>query len=118
MRSVMRTGTKICGAVAVIFIAAMVVTLLADWQAGPQGAAYHATTAGELWHKAHAPSLNLTQAITERYISPALWSAVMLPILLAPVWVVALGKAGFFALLAVILHLSGRRRDPTQAKTD
>ncbi len=108
MRSVMGIGTKICAAAAILFIAATVTILLIDWQAGQQGAASHAMTAGELWHRVHAPSLNLTQAITERYISPALWSDVMLPILLAPVWAVALGKAGFFSLLTLILHLCRR----------
>lgn len=117
MHSAMRTGTKICAAAAVIFIAATVAMLLIDWHGTQQGAASHAMTTGELWHRLHTPSLNLTQAITERYISPALWSAVMLPILLAPVWVVALCKAGFFALLALILHrLPARQKRPTGQK--
>ncbi len=39
---------------------------------------------GALWFKVHAPSLNLYQAVVERYISPVLWDKVLAPILLWP----------------------------------
>ena len=39
---------------------------------------------GELWFAAHAPSLNLYQAVVERYISPLLWDNVLAPLLLFP----------------------------------
>lgn len=115
----MQTGMKICGALAVIATAAAIVILLMDWQAA-QGTGFHATSAGELWHRIDAASLNLTQAVTERYVSPALWSGVILPLLLAPAWAVALGKAGFFALIALILHRLSRAREtgqPNQPRT-
>ena len=99
-------------------LTAAIIILFMDWQA-TQGTAFQATRAGELWHQVSPTGLNLTQAIIERYISPALWSAVMLPLLLAPVWVVALGKAGFFALLALILHrLGGTRATKTPDRAE
>lgn len=39
---------------------------------------------GELWFVAHAPSLNLYQAVVERYISPLLWDKVLAPLLFIP----------------------------------
>jgi len=53
---------------------------------------------GTLWHKEAPASLNLTQAVTQRYIHPALWSHVLLPVLLTPAWVV-------FAAIAVLALL-------------
>jgi len=50
---------------------------------------YRASALGERWHQWDAPSLNLLQAIVERYLLPQLWSHVLLPLLLAPAWMIA-----------------------------
>ncbi len=39
---------------------------------------------GELWFRLHAPSLNLYQAVVERYVSTSLWDMVLAPLLLLP----------------------------------
>lgn len=53
---------------------------------------------GTLWHGAAPESLNLTQAVTQRYIHPAAWTNVILPILLMP-------AVGVFIVIAVIALL-------------
>ena len=44
--------------------------------------------AGELWFNLHNGSLNLIQAVTQRYISPALWDPVLVTVLLWPAFLV------------------------------
>jgi hypothetical protein len=57
---------------------------------------------GEVWYDLSAASLNLTQAIIERYIWPPLWGDVVLPLLQMPFWLVCVGLSLFFALLWLI----------------
>ena len=59
---------------------------------------------GELWFRFDAFSLNLVQAVTQRYLHPALWDRVAVPLLLSPVASVAAVTAGIFALLAWLVH--------------
>ena len=37
---------------------------------------------GELWYELHPASLNLYQAVIERYIHPAIWDEILAPLLL------------------------------------
>lgn len=66
--------------------------LLSDLHITGGGLAYRPAALGEVWHNWHAPSLNLLQAIVERYVLPQLWSYALLPLLLAPAWIVAAAK--------------------------
>lgn len=61
---------------------------------------------GNLWHSKAPESLNLTQAVTQRYIHSAVWSHVMLPVLLTP----ALLVFSVIAILALMLWLLLWRR--------
>lgn len=56
---------------------------------------------GRLWFDLHSASLNLTQAIIQRYLDPALFDSVVLPVLLSPAALV-------FAVLSAAFLL-GRR---------
>lgn len=56
------------------------------------------TDLGTLWHGSAPESLNLTQAVTQRYIHPAIWTQVILPLLLMP-------AAGAFIVIAAICAL-------------
>lgn len=58
---------------------------------------------GQLWFEIDNGSLNLIQAITQRYIFPALWDPVIVTILLWPAWLV-------LAIPAIVLLLIFRRR--------
>ncbi len=61
------------------------------------------TPLGQHWFNLHAPSLNLSQAIIERYVAPWLWDPVILSVLEAPTWLV-------FSILGLIFLYLGRRR--------
>jgi len=60
------------------------------------------TDLGTLWHSGAPESLNLTQAITQRYLHPAVWTHVLLPVLLTPALVV-FGVIAVAALLCWVL---------------
>ncbi|MEP3247789.1 MAG: hypothetical protein ABJN40_07305 [Sneathiella sp.] len=45
---------------------------------------------GQLWFEYDSESLNLTQAIVQRYLTPALWDPIIVTILLWPAWVIFL----------------------------
>ena len=61
--------------------------------------------AGELWYALDRNSLNLAQAITQRYLHPALWDPLIQSLLTWPAWSL-LGAPG----VALVVALSGRRR--------
>lgn len=83
-------------------LAAGVLALLGDLHITGGGLDYRPTALGALWHGWHAPSLNLLQAIVERYVWPALWSHALLPILLSPAWIVAGGKGAALIALSYV----------------
>ncbi len=56
--------------------------------------------AGQVWHNIHGGSLNLMQAMVQRYIHPALWDHVIVPVLLWPAGLV-FGIPGLLLLLLV-----------------
>jgi hypothetical protein len=70
---------------------------------------YHVTAAGELWYELDRGSLNLMQAIVQRYVAPVLWDDGIRPLLLLPAWLV-LGVPG--VLLVALCRRRGRRRRP------
>ena len=45
-------------------------------------------TAGELWFTLHDGSLNLLQAVTQRYVLPELWDPIFVTVLLWPAFLV------------------------------
>ena len=54
---------------------------------------YDPLTAGELWYAIHRGSLNLAQAVVQRYVAAWLWDPVIVSVLTLPAWVV-LGVPG------------------------
>ena len=61
--------------------------------------AYRPIAAGELWYRLDVSSLNLVQAITQRYLHPVLWDPVIAGILQWPAWSL-LGAPGAALLIA------------------
>jgi len=55
-------------------------------------------TLGDLWARINGASLNLVQAIVQRYLLPALWDPMLVTVLLLPAWPV-LGGAVALVLL-------------------
>jgi hypothetical protein len=62
---------------------------------------------GQMWFNIDPSSLNLVQAVIERYVWPSLWDPVILTVLRWPAWAVL----GLPALVLLILPIGkGRRR--------
>jgi hypothetical protein len=59
---------------------------------------------GQLWYELDRSSLNLAQAVIQRYVSPFLWDRIVVAVLLCWAWAVLLGLGG------VMLVLGRRRR--------
>lgn len=86
-----------------ILIAAAIALLVTDIIAWINTGALAFAVTGELWFTLHSGSLNLLQAITQRYIFPALWDPIIVTVLLLPASLV-LGVPG------LILSYACRRR--------
>lgn len=69
------------------------------------GASTGFVTGGELWFRIDNDSLNLTQAVIQRYVWPPLWDPGLLTVLL---WPAAPTLAGLGLILVVAFQ--GRRR--------
>ncbi len=104
MRSVVR-GLGWLFALTLLLGAAVSVGL--DALSWSQSGSWPWITVGELWHRLHSSSLQLTQAVVQRYVHPALWDPVILTVLLWPA-VLVLGLSG--AALALLLRPRRRRR--------
>lgn len=57
------------------------------------------TALGQLWYWVHPGSLNLTQAVVERYLHPFLWDPIIINVLLAPAAVLFLAIGILFGML-------------------
>lgn len=66
-----------------------------------------AAALGDVWYGLDPGSLNLLQAVTQRYLSPDLWDGAAVPLLLAPAWIVLLLPG--LVLLALGLFAARRR---------
>jgi hypothetical protein len=53
-----------------------------------QAGGWMPTAAGELWFRLDPFSLNLAQAVVQRYVTPWLWDPAIVTVLLAPAWAV------------------------------
>lgn len=77
--------------------------LVIDLVSGLSGAAMLGfVSLGDLWGRLSAGSLNLVQAIVQRYLFPALWDPVLVTFLLMPAWLVFLAPG-------LLLTLFGRK---------
>ena len=70
--------------------------------------AYDRLAFGELWAKIDIASLNLIQAVIQRYIWPWLWDGLILNVLLMPAWAV-LGVPGAVLAWTFRARRGGRR---------
>jgi len=89
-----------------VLLLAAVAALAYDAAAWYDTGAFAAQAAGELWFRLHHPSLNLAQAVVQRYVDPRLWDPLIVAGLLWPAFAV-LGVPG---LLLAWLCRAGRRR--------
>jgi len=94
-----RSGLRFAG---VLLVALGGLALLSDLHITGGGLDYRPEALGQVWHGWHAPSLNLVQAIVERYVLPQLWRHVLLPLLLIPAWLVAAGGGALLIALTYV----------------
>ena len=64
-----------------------------------------APSLGKFWFDLHSGSLNLVQAVTQRYISPELWNSAIVPLLKQPPWYGFTVLAGLLAVPYCIIRL-------------
>ena len=64
---------------------------------------------GQSWYAIDPGSLNLLQAVVERYLHPYLWDPIIFTVLLAPSWAFFGGLAVLVALARWIAAFIGRR---------
>ncbi len=64
------------------------------------------TPLGESWFSVAPESLNIAQAVVQRYTLPALWDPVIIFILTLPGWLV-------FAVLSLVFYAIGHKRRRT-----
>lgn len=105
MVALLKSLVRLVGFVLVLFGIALGVALVAVIVMGRGG-----DLLGQVWFDTHLQSLNLSQAITQRYIHPALWDPGIVTLLGWPSWV-ALATVAIGALIVGWLLLAlGRRR--------
>ncbi|MGE0257047.1 MAG: hypothetical protein AB7N54_04840 [Alphaproteobacteria bacterium] len=89
-----------------VLLLAAVAAFAYDAAAWYDTGAFAPQAAGELWFRVHHASLNLAQAVIQRYVDARLWDPVIVTVLLWPAFAV-LGVPGL--LLAWLFR---RRRPP------
>jgi len=103
----MRKTRIVLGVLGFVFAAAGAAALVMDVVLRAAEAPFRLRPLGEAWYQLDAPSLNLAQAVTERYIWPALWDPTALFVLQLPA-VLVLAVPGAILLLLAFLPL-GRK---------
>ena len=101
----------ICLAIGGLFLLGAFVALGFEYTQRPEGAPFEMQPLGQIWYELDAGSLNLLQAVTERYLSDKLWDPVILNILYQPAFVVLLVPG-----LVLILLCAWRRRRRRDAR--
>jgi len=93
-----------------LFLLATLVAAGAEVTTSLQAGAWTPLQAGTLWFKANVYSLNLVQAIIQRYIHPAIWDPGIVTVLLWPTWVVTLIPGVVLMLISLLGKKEPRRR--------
>lgn len=87
-------------------LAISVVSAVIDASRSIADQAISITPLGQSWYGLHRASLNLVQAVIERYVRPEIWDPGITSLLHVPTFI-------FFGVLSLALLLLGRpRRDP------
>ena len=86
-----------------IFIALGLAVFARDVWIFLESGAVAMTPVGQIWYALHPGSLNLVQAVVERYLHPVLWDPVIFSILLLP-------AALLFLAIGIVLALVFRSR--------
>ncbi|OSQ40969.1 hypothetical protein [Thalassospira mesophila] len=83
-----------------LLLFACLAVLVGDGVSALQTGSLRFVAGGELWYRLDAGSLNLLQALIERYVSPWLWDKVFVPGLLLPAFLLLLAPGLLLSFLA------------------
>jgi hypothetical protein len=99
---------KIIGRIASwLFLALAVVAAGAEAVGSLQAGEWQPMAMGQVWYDLDRGSINLMQAVTQRYLHPAIWDPVVIEVLQWPAWFVALIPA---TILFLICRPARRKR--------
>jgi len=88
-----------------IALAMAVITAVLDLTRSIANSTFTMTALGQEWRDFHIPSLNGFQVAIQRHLNvPWIWDFVIVPVLLAPSWLV-------FSVIALIFLWVGRRKE-------
>ena len=93
------TGRRLGLTIGWLLIALAVAALGYEIWLPVQAGAYRMIAAGELWYRLHPGSLNLSQAVIQRYVHPSVWEPGIVTLLRWPAWSL-LGAPGLVLVLA------------------
>jgi len=104
-KTVSRQGSKpfvlrIAGPVGWFLATVALIAFVYDFISFAESGAYRVIPAGELWFNVHVASLNLIQAVIQRYVHPFLWDPIIATVLQWPLW--SLLGAPAAILLAIV----------------
>lgn len=91
---------------AAIFLMLAVIALGFDVAAWVREGEWMPVPLGQAWYSLDSESLNLAQAVVQRYLSANLWDTLVLPLLTLPTWVVPAALGGFFLFLKLAVFRS------------
>jgi hypothetical protein len=77
---------QVAGTIGRALAAVACVALAYELDAYSETGAYRAIPLGELWFNVHVASLNLIQAVVQRYLHPFLWDPIITTVLQWPAW--------------------------------
>ena len=77
---------RIAGPTGWVLAAAALVAFANDLISFAQTGTYRMIPAGQVWFDTHVASLNLMQAVVQRFLHPLLWDPVIATILQWPAW--------------------------------
>ncbi len=94
----------ICRIIACLFLLAALGLFAYEIYGAISSDGYALVAGGELWSRIHGNSLVGFGALIEKNISPWLWSEIIVPILLAPAWAIAVVPGLVLAILCRTRH--------------
>lgn len=98
---------QVVGPVGWALAAIALITLAYELSAYAETGRYRVIPLGELWFNVHVASLNLIQAVVQRYLHPFLWDPIITTALQWPAWSLLGAPAALLVAVA-----SNRRGDP------
>lgn len=103
----MATGKPLSTVIGILLLAVMALGLavaLITFFSAP-----YTATIGEAWFLWDHGSLNLTQAVVQRYVSPSLWDQLVVPFLLWPILPASISLSVVAGSLSAVLLIRRRR---------